>query len=122
MFEDSIKIFRKRSKELNESNDRIKAHSFDLLQSQIWSLLPPFCSNANDVKDNFKVIAKTLGVLIGDRKELRLAAMAALRKMIAKNQGMSQVLYQANSIHLFIYISNQKLKISWWLNQIPRHK
>lgn len=72
--------------ELNTSNNKIGAHSYDLLQLQIWSLLPAFCSSSNDIKENFKTIAKILGDLIAGRKHLRIQAMAALRKAITKNQ------------------------------------
>lgn len=64
-------------------NDGIGAHSSELLYLQLWNLLPCFCNNPTDIKDNFKSIAKILGVAISEKKELRLAVMASLRKLIA---------------------------------------
>lgn len=58
--------------------------TYECLVTQIWSILPSICNDASDVKDNFKHIAKLLGKAISDRKDLRLSAMAALRKLIAK--------------------------------------
>lgn len=58
--------------------------TYECLITQIWSILPSICNDASDVKDNFKHIAKLLGMAISDRRDLRLSAMAALRKLIAK--------------------------------------
>lgn len=58
--------------------------TYECLVTQIWSILPSICNDASDVKANFRHIAKLLGKAISDRKDLRLAAMAALRKLIAK--------------------------------------
>ncbi|KAL3267861.1 hypothetical protein HHI36_007002 [Cryptolaemus montrouzieri] len=84
----SLALFsQKRSIQLAEANDGIGAHSAELLYLQLWNLLPCFCNNPSDIKENFKTIAKVLGTAISDRKELRLPVMASLRKLIifAKN-------------------------------------
>ena len=70
---------------LSTENDKIGAHSYDLLQSQIWALLPCFCNNPADVKDNFKMIAKILGTAIADHKQLRLDTMSALRRLVTSS-------------------------------------
>ncbi|XP_043269034.1 RRP12-like protein [Venturia canescens] len=75
----------KKSAELKTKNDGIGAHSYELLYSQIWALLPSFCNNASDVQDNFKNIAKILGVAISSKKDLRISVMAALRKLITRS-------------------------------------
>jgi hypothetical protein len=46
---------RKKYKSLTKSNNSIEAHSYELLMLQIWALLPNFCNNAPDVKENFEV-------------------------------------------------------------------
>lgn len=38
-----------------KSNDRIMGISYDLLESQIWSLLVSFCSNPSDISTSFRV-------------------------------------------------------------------
>jgi len=48
-------LYRKRSISLEDEADKAGAHSYKLLQSQIWALLPCFCNNPTDLKDNFKV-------------------------------------------------------------------
>ncbi|XP_011170370.3 RRP12-like protein [Solenopsis invicta] len=58
--------------------------TYECLVTQIWSILPSICNDASDVKDNFKLIAQLLGTAINDRRDLRLPAMAALRKLIAR--------------------------------------
>ena len=37
-------------------NDNVGAHSNELLSIQIWNLLPSFCNNVPDIKNNFKVM------------------------------------------------------------------
>ncbi|XP_071441432.1 RRP12-like protein [Hetaerina americana] len=78
-------ICRNKSQELAAKNEKVGSHTYDLLQAQIWALLPSFCNGAVDVKENFKSIAKVLGMAISDRKDLRLDVMLALRRLISKS-------------------------------------
>lgn len=71
-----------RSTQLAQANDGIGAHSSELLYLQLWNLLPCFCNSPTDIKDEFKTLAKMLGLAISERKELRLSVMASLRKLI----------------------------------------
>ncbi|VVC28769.1 Hypothetical protein CINCED_3A003974 [Cinara cedri] len=64
------------------SNDKISGISYDLLESQIWSLLVSFCSNPSDISTSFQNIAKTMGVILSSRKELRDTILLSLRKLI----------------------------------------
>ncbi|VEN57553.1 unnamed protein product [Callosobruchus maculatus] len=79
----------RKAADLAQVNDGIGAHSSELLYLQLWYLLPCFCNHPTDVKENFKSVAKIMGTAISDKKELRLAVMAALRKLIisAKDSG-----------------------------------
>ncbi|CAH1115005.1 unnamed protein product, partial [Psylliodes chrysocephalus] len=72
----------RRSAQLAQNNDGIGAHSSELLYLQLWNLLPCFCNHPKDIQDGFKTVAKVMGTAISDKKELRLAVMAALRKLI----------------------------------------
>ncbi|KAG8237559.1 hypothetical protein J437_LFUL017765 [Ladona fulva] len=83
-------LCRKKSLELEGKNEKVGAHTYDLLQAQIWSLLPSFCNGAKDVKTNFKNIAKILGMAISDRKDLRLDVMLSLRRLISKSLDTSE--------------------------------
>ncbi|KMQ96335.1 rrp12-like protein [Lasius niger] len=67
-----------------KSKTGIEGKTYEFLIPQIWSILPSICNDASDVKDNFKSIARLLGMMISDRKNLKLPIMAALRKLIGK--------------------------------------
>ncbi|KAM0736189.1 RRP12-like protein [Formica fusca] len=67
-----------------KSKAGLEGKTYEFLIPQIWSILPSICNDASDVKDNFKNIAKLLGMTISDRKDLKLSVMAALRKLIGK--------------------------------------
>ncbi|XP_039293238.1 RRP12-like protein [Nilaparvata lugens] len=82
---------RNKSEELKNVDNKSNAVSYDLLQSQIWSLLPSFCSHAIDITDSFSRIAKALGSILGSRKDLRIAVMAALRKLIVSVKDTNNV-------------------------------
>ncbi|XP_022172679.1 RRP12-like protein isoform X2 [Myzus persicae] len=66
-----------------KANDKITAISYDLLESQIWSLLASFCSNPSDISTSFRIIARTMGTMLSSRKELRDTILVSLRKLIA---------------------------------------
>lgn len=63
-------------------NDQIRALSYDLLQTQIWSLLPSFATMPTDIALSFPVIAKALGGVLNSRKDLRTIVLSTLRKLI----------------------------------------
>ncbi|CAL7937924.1 unnamed protein product [Xylocopa violacea] len=67
-----------------KTGETIGGKTYELLISQIWAVLPSICNNATDVKDNFKNIAKLLGMTLSDKSCLRLSIMSALRKLITK--------------------------------------
>ncbi|KAL6431993.1 hypothetical protein ACFW04_007436 [Cataglyphis niger] len=67
-----------------KSKAGMEGKTYEFLIPQIWSILPSICNDASDVKDNFKSIAKLLGMTLSDRKDLKLPVMAALRKLIGK--------------------------------------
>ncbi|XP_063236769.1 LOW QUALITY PROTEIN: RRP12-like protein [Bacillus rossius redtenbacheri] len=77
---------RKRSAALAAQGDSVGAHSYDLLQAQLWALLPRFCDGARDVPQSFKGIAKVLGTAIAEHKDLRISVMSALRKLVTGGQ------------------------------------
>ncbi|KAK6629400.1 hypothetical protein RUM43_003217 [Polyplax serrata] len=82
-------ICERKCAQLNASNEKIAAHSYDLLHLQLWSLLPAFANGSSDVKENFRHVAKLLGNLISGQKHKRIHAMAALRKLITRNQNLN---------------------------------
>ncbi|XP_075983543.1 RRP12-like protein [Anticarsia gemmatalis] len=74
---------RKKSRELTQEKNVPLSHTYDLLCNQFWALLPSFCNNPVDVKDNFKSLARVLGSVLKDNPEFRLSVMQALRKLIS---------------------------------------
>lgn len=49
---------------------------------QVWSLLPGFCTHPTDVLGAFKGLARTLGMAISERPDLRPTVCQALRTLI----------------------------------------
>ncbi|XP_034255302.1 RRP12-like protein [Thrips palmi] len=76
----------KTSKDLAAQGRKAESVVYELFQAQVWALLPSFCNHATDIKDSFKSLAKILGTLITDRKDLRLSVMTALRRLIIHSQ------------------------------------
>ncbi|XP_063963855.1 RRP12-like protein [Lytechinus pictus] len=76
---------RTRSLELTEQGKKVEGKTYDVLQSQIWSLLPGFCKNPTDLAVAFKGIAKILGTALNERPDLRLVVCSAIRNLITKN-------------------------------------
>ncbi|KAI5692244.1 hypothetical protein M8J76_011259 [Diaphorina citri] len=75
---------RKKSEEFRQSDSTAAAVSYDLLQTQIWSLLPSFCNKPKDI-ESFPKLAKVLGNVLINFKDLRLTVMLALRKLMEDN-------------------------------------
>lgn len=57
---------------------------FQIPPSQIWTLLPGFCTRPTDVAASFKGLARTLGTAINERPDLRVTVCQALRTLITK--------------------------------------
>lgn len=58
--------------------------NFQTPPSQIWTLLPGFCTRPTDVAASFKGLARTLGTAINERPDLRVTVCQALRTLITK--------------------------------------
>lgn len=54
------------------------------LTFQVWTLLPGFCTHPTDVLGAFKGLARTLGMAISERPDLRPTVCQALRTLIHK--------------------------------------
>uniref|UniRef100_A0A131YQ96 Ribosomal RNA-processing protein 12 n=1 Tax=Rhipicephalus appendiculatus TaxID=34631 RepID=A0A131YQ96_RHIAP len=73
--------------ELAEASDKPASvtKAYEILERQIWSLLPGFCTSPTDFTESFPRIARTLGVYLVNRLDLRLDIMSALRHLISSN-------------------------------------
>uniref|UniRef100_A0A8C5MNI8 RRP12-like protein n=1 Tax=Leptobrachium leishanense TaxID=445787 RepID=A0A8C5MNI8_9ANUR len=73
-----------RAVELTQARRNLEAKICETLQWQIWTMLPGFCTKPTDVTVAFKDIARSLGLAISDRPDLRLTVCQALRTLISK--------------------------------------
>lgn len=74
-----------KSLELKQNGREVEAKTYDVLQAQLWSLLPGFCKSPVDVVPAFKGIAKILGSALSDRPDVRPDVCAGLRNIIRSN-------------------------------------
>lgn len=82
---------RSRVAQCKEDQDRVGFRVFDLLQRQMWALLPGFCKCPTDVDVAFKKIAKLLGQILTDRPDIRMEVMAALRQLIIHSKNDDKI-------------------------------
>eukprot|EP00095_Tigriopus_kingsejongensis_P002902 maker-scaffold336_size202805-snap-gene-0.23 protein:Tk02902 transcript:maker-scaffold336_size202805-snap-gene-0.23-mRNA-1 annotation:"rrp12-like protein" len=75
---------RLRSHRCLNQDDRFGHKIYQMLEHQIWDLLPGFCNGTTDLAESFKAIARVLGEQLKIRKELRMNIMASLRQLIRK--------------------------------------
>nr|CAG4647640.1 EOG090X00E0 [Moina brachiata]SVE92835.1 EOG090X00E0 [Moina brachiata] len=74
-----------------KDQDRVAPRVYDLIQRQIWALLPGFCKFPTDVDAAFKQIAKLLGQCLTDRADVRMDVMAALRQLIIHSKSDEKI-------------------------------
>lgn len=60
---------------------------------QIWTMLPGFCTCPVDLMASFKGIARTLGMAINERPDLRLPVCQALRTLINKSCSTGETMH-----------------------------
>ncbi|NWX87944.1 RRP12 protein, partial [Nothoprocta pentlandii] len=75
---------RSRAMEFAQAGKSLESKIYDTLQWQVWSLLPGFCIRPTDVVVAFKGLARTLGMAISERPDLRSTVCQALRTLIHK--------------------------------------
>ncbi|NXN23854.1 RRP12 protein, partial [Nycticryphes semicollaris] len=73
-----------RAAEFTQAGKSVEAKIYDTLQWQVWTLLPGFCTHPTDVLGSFKGLARTLGMAISERPDLRTPVCQALRTLIHK--------------------------------------
>ncbi|NXG17389.1 RRP12 protein, partial [Grallaria varia] len=73
-----------RALEFTQAGKSVEAKLYDTLQWQVWTLLPGFCTHPTDVLGAFKGLARTLGMAISERPDLRPTVCQALRTLIHK--------------------------------------
>ncbi|KAM9365254.1 RRP12-like protein [Pholidichthys leucotaenia] len=76
---------KQRAEELEQAGQKLEAKVYQTLQLQIWTMLPGFCTCPVDLLMSFKGIARTLGMAINERPDLRLTVCQALRIVINKS-------------------------------------
>ncbi|NXM66302.1 RRP12 protein, partial [Serilophus lunatus] len=73
-----------RALEFTQAGKSVEAKLYETLQWQVWTLLPGFCIHPTDVLGAFKGLARTLGMAISERPDLRPTVCEALRTLIHK--------------------------------------
>ncbi|XP_024153489.1 RRP12-like protein isoform X2 [Oryzias melastigma] len=76
---------KQRADELEQAGNKLEAKVYQTLQLQIWTMLPGFCTCPVDLMASFKGLARTLGMAINERPDLRLTVCQALRTLINKS-------------------------------------
>lgn len=76
---------KQRAEELEQAGQKLEAKVYQTLQIQIWTMLPGFCTCPVDLLASFKGIARTLGMAVNERPDLRLIVCQALRTIINKS-------------------------------------
>ncbi|MBN3312286.1 RRP12 protein, partial [Atractosteus spatula] len=77
--------FKQRADELDQAGRKLESRVYQTLQLQIWTMLPGFCTHTTDLTSSFKGIARTLGMAISERPDLRPTICQALRTLINKS-------------------------------------
>ena len=68
-------------REYSATKETSLAHTYELLCCQLWGLFPGFCRNPKD-PENFRLIAKTLGIAVVENTEFRAPILDGLTEMI----------------------------------------
>ncbi|CAK6979026.1 RRP12-like protein [Scomber scombrus] len=76
---------KQRAEELEQQGQKLEAKVYQTLQLQMWTMLPGFCTCPVDLVASFKGVARTLGMAINERPDLRLTVCQALRTIINKS-------------------------------------
>lgn len=63
---------------------------------QIWTMLPGFCTCPLDLLASFKGIARTLGMVINERPDLRLTVCQALRTIVTKSSSTGMKMHASH--------------------------
>ncbi|XP_013887776.1 RRP12-like protein [Austrofundulus limnaeus] len=78
-------VLKQRAEEFEQTGRKLEAKVYEMLQLQIWTMLPGFCTCPVDLMVSFKGVARTLGMAINERSDLRLTVCQALRTLINKS-------------------------------------
>ena len=70
---------------LSESNDIERAVLLRALEHQIWQTLPAFCRWSSDTSTGFKFLAKSLGLALQNREDLRNYICNAIACIVKQN-------------------------------------
>ncbi|XP_066534944.1 RRP12-like protein [Hoplias malabaricus] len=76
---------KQKADELEQAGQKLVAKVYQTLQLQIWTMLPGFCTKPSDLVSSFKGIARTLGMAISERPDLRMCIYQSLRTLIYKS-------------------------------------
>uniref|UniRef100_A0A672PW34 Ribosomal RNA-processing protein 12-like conserved domain-containing protein n=1 Tax=Sinocyclocheilus grahami TaxID=75366 RepID=A0A672PW34_SINGR len=96
--------------ELEQSGQKLMAKVYQTLQMQIWTMLPGFCTKPTDLLAAFKGIARSLGMALNDRPDLRLCICQALRTLINKSCETELQRFSKNFLPILFNVYSQQPK------------
>uniref|UniRef100_A0A671R9G2 Uncharacterized protein n=1 Tax=Sinocyclocheilus anshuiensis TaxID=1608454 RepID=A0A671R9G2_9TELE len=96
--------------ELEQSGQKLMAKVYQTLQMQIWTMLPGFCTKPTDLLASFKGIARSLGMALNDRPDLRLCICQALRTLINKSCETELQRFSKNFLPILFNVYSQQPK------------
>ena len=75
-----------KSETLRQQGNALDSKICNNLEYQLWNLLPSFCKSPRDLVESFKKIAKPIGLLLGQRPELRTVFCSSIITLITSAQ------------------------------------
>lgn len=99
-----------------ESDKKSEAHIYELLCCQLWGLFPGFCRRPSDLP-NFKLFAKTLGIILSKNPDLHPPILDGFKELLGnlETEEDKQVLakYSENYLSRFFNIYTSKPATSY---------
>ncbi|KAF8778496.1 RRP12-like protein like [Argiope bruennichi] len=98
---------------LEQEKRVVESKLFDVVCSQIWSLLPGFCTEPTDLKTCLKEVAPILGKMLKNEPSVRLVVLSSIRELIKNEKHKDDVaVYSKNYIPILfnLYLTEAKNK------------
>lgn len=98
---------------LEQEKRSVESKLFEVVCSQIWSLLPGFCTYPTDFVNCFKDYARTLGEVLKTDPSLRLIVLSSLRLLIKNEENKEELAkYAKNYLPILfnLYLTEPKDK------------
>ncbi|GBM06240.1 RRP12-like protein [Araneus ventricosus] len=98
---------------LEQEKRAVESKLFDVVCSQIWSLLPGFCTESTDLETCLKEVAPILGRMLKNEPSVRLVVLSSIRELIKNEKHREDVAqYSKNYMPILfnLYLTEAKNK------------